>query len=207
MPSYGDDDVIAQMLGASHPDETLQSDLELRITAMNAVVSDLIDEKTGRTWLGSAPGSSTKTIYPRGFSNVLPLPVPATSISAITVNGTDEGGVVSGGTALNAAYWRVALRNDLDEITAIRMNTGVEWIGYQVVQITGVWAETQNTAPEEIEWVANYVTAERMKQEQANPAGFVGPDGTVTPIRDPWNDSQVKAVIAKWRITSKELVL
>ena len=205
MSAYGDATVIAEMIGTG---TATSAGLEDRIAVMNQVVSALIEEKTGRTWTGAVVTPSTKTIYPTGgWSSVLALPVPATTITGITVSGTDEGSVITAGDTLDAVQWSVAIRNRLGEITAIRSTTGAVWVGFRVVQITGTWADSQNAVPKEIEWVANYITAERIKQEQANPAGYVGPDGSVIPIRDPWSDTQVKAVIERHRLTSRELVL
>lgn len=208
MSVYGDDDIIVQMLGPAEPSDGLSADLEDRVAAMNAVVSGLIDEATGRQWIVGAPAPATRAIIPTGGSStVLVLPVPAVSISAITVNQDDEGGVLSGGTSLDAAYWSVALRNRDGDITALRTNTGAYWIGYRVVSITGVWSDQVQNVPDDIIWAANFITAERIKQEQASPAGFVGPDGTVAPIRDPWADPQVKAILKRHRVTGKGVVV
>lgn len=208
MSVYGDDDIIIQMLGPAEPSDGLSADLEDRVSAMNAVVSGLIDEATGREWIVGAPAPATRTIYPHGgSSSVLVLPVPAVSISAITVGQQDWAGVLSGGVALDTTYWSVALRNRAGEITALRSNAGADWLGYRVVTITGVWADQIQSVPDDIIWVANFVTAERIKQEQASPAGFVGPDGTVAPIRDPWADPQVKAILRRHRVTGKGVVV
>lgn len=208
MAAYGDDETIAQMLGPGDAVAGFSDALGDRISAMNEVVSALVEETTGRAWITTAPVASTKRVYPvGGSSSILVLPVPAVSISAITVDQNDEGSVLSGGTALDSTAWAVAYRNDRGEITALRMSPSGYWVGYAVLTITGIWADTVQTVPADIAWAVNYIAAERLKQEQASPAGFLGPDGTVTPIRNPWNDPQVKAIIARHTLTGKRLVL
>jgi hypothetical protein len=208
MAAYGDDTTILQMLGPGDESTGFSDALQERISSMNEVVSALVEEKTGRAWISTAPASATRVVYPSsGTSSFMVLRTPAVSISAITVNQDDDDGVISGGSALTAGAWAVASKNQRGEITAIRTNNGGVWIDYQVVSITGIWADEIQTVPADVEWLVNYVTAERIKQEQASPAGFLGPDGTVTPIRDPWNDPQVKDIIRRHRLTGKMLVL
>lgn len=206
MASYGDDATIIQMLGPGA--SSFSAGFQTRVTELNAVVSALVEEKTGRTWSVTSPTATTRIVYQRGgTSSVLVLPEPAVSISAITIDQDDEGGVLSGGSALDADQWSVVARNGLNEITMIQTNNRLPWFGYSVVSITAVWASTVQTVPPDIEWVVNYVVAERMKQEQANPAGFVGPDGTVAPVRDPWSDRQVKDILRRHRLTGKTVIV
>jgi hypothetical protein len=208
MAGYGVVSTIVAMLGPSEPSGGFQAGLEARIDAMQETVSTLVEEATGRAWSEDAAPSVTRTIYPvGGASDVLVLPVPAQTITAITVGGIDEGGTVSGGTALDVAGWSVAYRDANGDITAIRLWSGAAWVGWRSVTITGTWADTAGAVPTELVWVVNYVTAERIKQEQASPAGFSGADGTVTPIRNPWADPQVKAILRKHRLVTKGLVV
>src|SRR4051812_23177757 len=115
MTAYGDTNTVATML---EPSSAGFSDALLaQIDAEREAVSRLIDEKTGRTF-GAAGISETRTIRKAGVIAV--LPVPARSISAVRVNMTDEGGVVSGGTLLTASDWRVELTDADGNIAAIR---------------------------------------------------------------------------------------
>jgi hypothetical protein len=208
MAAYGDDATILQMLGPDEATAGFQSNLEDRVSAMNVVVSALVEEQTGRTWIDIPPVASARRVYQsRGQSNVLVLPTPAASITSMTVDQRDEAGVVSEGEALDESYWTVSNRNSRGEITAIRTGYWANWLGYSAITITAVWADTIEGVPADIVWAVNFITAERIKQEQASPAGFIGPDGTVAPIRDPWNDPQVKAIIARHRLTGKGLVI
>ena len=84
MVAYGDTTTIAQMLEPDTP-SGFSASLTARIDAQREVVSRLIDEKTGRSF-GSAGTSETRTIRPGGSSDVLILPAPVRSISAITVD-------------------------------------------------------------------------------------------------------------------------
>jgi hypothetical protein len=208
MPGYGDVPTIVQMLGPGEPSAGFQAGLEARIDEMQQVVSALVEQRTGRVWSSDPAPSVTRTIYPvGGLSSVLVLPVPARTITAITVGGSDAGGVVSGGTALEATGWAVAVRDRFGDITAVRLASGASWTGWAVVTVTGTWADSAGSAPPEIVWAVNYITAERIKQEQASPAGFVGPEGTVTPVRNPWSDPQVKQILARYRLATRGLVV
>lgn len=201
MVAYGDTTTIAQMLEPDTP-SGFSASLTARIDAQREVVSRLIDEKTGRSF-GSVGTSETRTIRPGGSSDVLILPAPARSISAITVDCTDEGGVISGGTALTTAQWRVALTDSDGTITAL---SGT-WDG--ITTVTGIWADsdTDTTVPDDITWLCNYVAAKTLAEENSSPSGFVGSDGSVTFPRNPWSHPQVKAILLKHRIPQKVLVL
>jgi hypothetical protein len=208
MPGYGDVPTIVQMLGPGESTAGFQAELETRIEAMQQVVSRMVEHRTGRVWSAAPAPSVARTIYPGGgVSSVLVLPVPARTITAISVGGIDAGGVVSGGMALAASGWAVAHRDRQGDITAVRLTSGASWAGLSVVTVTGTWADTPGAVPADIVWVVNYITAERIKQEQASPAGFVGPDGTVAPIRNPWNDPQVTRILARHRLATKGLVV
>lgn len=204
MVAYGDAETIAQMLEPDNP-SGFSASLLARIEAMREVVSRQIDEKTGRTF-GVVGTSETRTVRGSGVSSVLVLPAPARVISAVTVDVIDEAGVVSGGTALTPSQWTIALSDDEGNITAITAGWGVWW---GTTQITGLWVDqgASLTVPAEIAWLCNYVSAKTIAEENASPAGFVGPDGSISYPRNPWSHPQVRDIIRKYRIPQKAVVL
>ena len=205
MVAYGDNTGAARMLEPDTPDG-FDAALTTRIAAMREVVSRLIDDCTGRTF--GAVGTARQIIVPiHTLGSVLVLPVPARAITQILYGFDDEAGVISGGTALTTDAWTVALRDGSGNITALRAHNW--WPGYGSVAITGTWADDGNsmTVPDEINWATNYLTAKSIAEENASPAGAIGPDGSVVPIRNPWNEPKVKAVLAKYRLVTVGLVL
>ena len=217
MTAYGDDNTVATMLEPS-TNSGFSEVLTTRIAAMREVVSRLIDEETGRSW-GTAGTSETRTLrwtYTGG--GLILLSVPARTVTAITVNTTDQAGVVSGGTVLPSTHWTIGLTDAEGNITALRIGTGSwysgwwytpAWPSYGTITVTGIWADTgvDTDIPAEINWACNYITAKSIAEEQASPAGFVGSDGAVVPIRNPWSDPKVKKILRKYELATHGLVL
>ena len=217
MTAYGDDNTVATMLEPS-TNSGFSEVLTTRIAAMREVVSRLIDEETGRSW-GTAGTSETRVIRTRPYlnGNLLILPVPARTVTAITVNTTDEAGVITDGTLLTSSQWTIGLTDNEGNITALQIGSRY-WPGgwyvypypaFGTVTITGTWADTgaDTDVPAEINWACNYITAKSIAEEQASPAGFVGSDGSVVPIRNPWSDPKVKKILRKYELATHGLVL
>ena len=201
MVAYGDDDSVAQMLEPATP-AGFSASLMARIPAMREVVSRLLDDATGRSF-GTVGASRQVTVPTTTSTGVLVLPVPARTISEILYGYDDASGVISGGVALAADAWTVAHRDAEGNITALRVPG--YWTGYGgAVAITGTWADADADAsvPPEIDWATNYLTAKSIAEENASPAGAVGPDGSVVPIRNPWSEPKVRAIIAKYRLVT-----
>lgn len=209
MVAYGDDAVILQMLGPDEPNAGFQAEFEARVTAMNETVSRLIDDELGRSF-GTTGLASQRIVEVLPKTGVVILPVPARTVTEIAYGFTNAGGVISGGTALTTDQWSTVRTAEDGTILALQLGSS-DYVSYftQLVAITAMWADegSDTTVPSEIQWAANYIVAERMKQEQASPAGFVGQDGTVTPIRNPWSDPQVRRVLDTYRLVTKGLVL
>ena len=220
MTAYGDDDTVATMLEPS-TNSGFSEVLTTRIAAMREVVSRLIDEETGRSW-GTAGTSETRVIRTRPYlnGNLLILPVPARTVTAITVNTTDEAGVITDGTLLTSSQWTIGLTDNEGNITALQIGGaywngsywsgwGNAWLSYGTITVTGIWADTgtDTDIPAEINWACNYITAKSIAEEQASPAGFVGSDGSVVPIRNPWSDPKVKKILRKYELATHGLVL
>ena len=216
MPLYG---------SVAHVEKTLRavetwdngSDVKDRLLAIQAAISLLLEERCGRTW--GVPVSDTSELYWVGPTDAsLVLRRPARSITSIRYGGTVSGSTMTGGTTILAADLVNALVGHDGLIHAIQNTTGYlwswswttpGWFGPSVarrvpVVVTGDFADSDNDAdvPADVTYAANILVAELFKAENASPAGFTGPDGSVVPIRDPWTDPTVKAVIAKYSLTN-----
>ena len=88
----------------------------------------------------------------------------------------------------------------------LRLLTGAWWGAVDFlnrplvpVLVTGDFADTDDDAavPEDIAYIANYLTAEIFKAESTSAAGQIGLEGNYVPPRNPWNDPLVKAILHK----------
>jgi hypothetical protein len=186
-----------------------------RILAIQAAVSSALEDEIGRTFGDTA--ADTTDLYWAGRSGHLILRRPARSITSVTVGGTVTGGTMTGGTAVLNTTWThdpVSPRTGL--IYGLRLTAGGWWGDEDAyggptvpVQIVGDFATTDDDSeiPDDLTYVASYLIAERFKQENAGPAGFSGPDGSVVPIRDAWKDPLVVKVIGKYRIPASPAAL
>jgi hypothetical protein len=213
MIAYGDTATIAWML--EPPTTSSFSDALLaQIDRERERVSRLIDEQTGRTF-GTVGVSQTRTIRSNGtaFGEMLVLPAPARSISAITVNVTDEAGIISGGTVLQSSQWTTGLTDGDGNITAIQVGWFGNWLypfGVPgTITVTGIWADQDgdDMVPLDIDETCNFIVMREIQKKRASLAGFVGQDGTVTPISNPWNDPTVKQTLRKYELVTHRLVL
>jgi hypothetical protein len=195
---YADIDAVKRMLQAESG-TTWTADNEARLNAIDAAVSLLLEEKTGRTFgTGSTP--ETITVYGLGFDR-LTLPKPLRSITSVTTGGTWNGSAYASGTLLTTTQYRRGPLGMRGEAYVLDRADGSFWPLNEPVVIVGTWADTDSDGdvPDDVTYAVNYLVAERFKVENAGPAGLIGPDGYVQPIRDAWKDPMVAATIRKYR--------
>jgi hypothetical protein len=60
--------------------------------------------------------------------------------------------------------------------------------------------------PDDITYLANFLAAEIFKKQPMSPAGAVGPDGAVVPLRNAFMEPEVKKIINKWRVGPRVMV-
>lgn len=212
MTVYGDLDHVKRML-RPNTSTTFDADVDARLTAIQYAVSVAIDHKLGRSFGG--PVSDTTHIVYAGRSSVLILPSPARAITTVTIGGTVAGGTFTGGSALASSQWVYdPVDRDTGLIFGLRLLSGVwgsvDYFNRPVtpVQIVGDFSTTDDDAviPEEIGYIANYLTAELFKAENASASGSVGLEGEFVPPRNPWNDGLVKAIMNKY-MTAAEVAI
>ncbi len=204
MTLYGDLDHVKRML---RPDGTtsFNADDDVRLALIQTAVSAAMEQRVGRAF-GATAEDTTHLLY-AGRSSVLLLPVPARSITSVTVDGV-----------LIAADRYVPDPVDFATglIWGLRLLSWGSW-GWidpvnrptMPVEIVGDFTDSDDDAviPDDVQYVANFLIAERYKIEGASPAGFTGPDGAVVPIRNAWTDPLVKAVLDKYAGQARALVI
>lgn len=207
MALYGSNAQTQKMIRGT-PEIQLGTDFDSRFQGIQAAVSRIIERKTGRAFGGGAALPESRLIYAGPYTSLL-LEVPARTITSIQRYGQWTGTAYTGGITLAGIDW-IPDPVDVDGlILGARLAYGGAWgisdnYGRPAtpIYITGTWSDqpAEAEAPADITYVANYVIAEIFKAEQASPAGFVGPDGTVTPIRNPWRNETVNQILDSYAV-------
>jgi hypothetical protein len=216
MPTYGSVEAVKRLLSVSGTATAPEADE--RIADNLTTASALLEHKLGRTFavpvadttevLWNVPWQqpSWSALDPGHIPGVLLLPRPARAVTGISIGGTVEGATITDPTVLGTDEWAIHLRRLDGLILAVRAGSG----GWSApVQITGDFADSgeDETVPADVVDVVNFLAAERVKIQNAGPAGFTGPDGAVVPIRNPWKDPTVLAVIDRYRIKRRRIAL
>lgn len=214
MPLYGDLDHCAKMLRATETWD-LGNDITDRLGVIQAAVSLQLEDACGRTW--GSPVSDTSVLHWVGPFDTLVLNTPARSLTSITTGGTVSGSTMTGGTVTLAADLANRITSHDGLIYAVTYSVNDPWPGpvnWNVlsrvpVLVTGDFADTDDdaTVPADVEYAANFLIVEQLKRENAGPAGFTGPDGSTTPIRNPWKDDNVTRVIDKYSLRKRPLAV
>ena len=204
MPLYGSLDAVKAMLRAD-VGSTFNADADTRLTAIRKAVSAWIEGETGRTF-GTGSTSETIAVRTPGNRPVLLLPKAVRTITSVTISPEWNGSAWTGGTALAADDYVRDQVTRLGEALALRRTDYGWWP--TVVVIVGTWADTDAdaTVPDDITYAANYLISERFKLEQASPAGQIGPDGSVIPVRNSLKDPLVSATMDYWRVQTPVIV-
>lgn len=196
MAVYGSDDGVQALLIPA-AGATLGPDQMARVPDIRAAVSAAIERETGVVFGG--PPAAEAVVVDAEPGPTLWLPKPVRSVAAIAEEPTWTGTAWTGGYPIGTLGYRLAGRTETGGYRTVE-RVGGAWAGRYVV--TGLWADTTDEVPPEIAYVANYLAAETMKKLQASPAGFVGPDGLVAPVRNAFKDPEVRAVLARWRLAT-----
>jgi hypothetical protein len=203
MPLYGSVAAAKTMLRADGV-STFSADQDARLTALQKAVSLYIEQATGRTF---GTGTTSETVVANGKGrSLLLLPRAARSVTSVVANPDWSGTAWIGGSPLLATEYRIALTGELGEGSALELIDGGTWHGRFLVTGTFETTDADTTIPDDITYCANYLVAERFKLENASPAGQIGPDGSVIPVRDALRDPLVRAAIDKYAIVARQVV-
>jgi len=209
MPLYGSLVLVKQMLAPTMtPDWTADQDAHL--ASIQSSVSAAIENDLGRTF--GAPVSDTTELFFAGSNEVLVFDRAARAVTSVTVGGSVDGRTVTGGTPYASTAW-TPYPYDIGRalIYGLRLNAGgwgaddPDGRPCTPVVVVGDFSDTDadSAVPDDLSDVANFLIAETFKYRGATPAGFIGPDGTVVPIRNPWNDPLVKRTLDAYRVGTR----
>lgn len=214
MALYGSVDGIKRLL-RSVDGSVFGADAEARIAILRSVASSWLEHEIGRTFGAGGGGSQTLTVSTNpdaaGLYTLLLLPKGARSITQVVERPTWNGSAWTGGLALAGNVWRLDLIQQTGEALALRRIDGIGWYG--TYRVAGTWEDAgasvdgSGTVPAEIDYAANYVAAELFKKEQASPAGQIGPDGAILPLRDVLQDPLVQAIVTKWKASESAVIV
>ena len=194
MALLGNVDATKRFLQAVDGD-AFTGDQETRIAETLAMVSSLIESRIGRTFAIDPLTPESVLVSSYGITGELWLPKPVRAITGIIEATTWDGLAWSGSTVLAANYF-LHRRDELGFYHSVKLKPGYAWNGDYLV--TGTWHDINGAVPADLAYVANYVTAEIFKKQNASPAGYAGPDGTVVLFRDALNEPEIKAILAKY---------
>lgn len=194
--TYGSTAGVQDLLSASGSSETWSEPELARMGSLLATVSALIESDTGATFGEAAP--ETIAVESSGWTKpLLYLPKGLRSLTSVTESPEWENGAWSGGTVLSNSQYRLA-SHTVDGYWRTLYRTDGYWAGTYLV--TGSWEGTTDDIPEEINYLANYLSAEIFKKQKASPAGFVGPDGATVAVRNTFNEPEVKRILDRHRV-------
>lgn len=197
MAIYGSTAGVQDLLAPQGTNDWSEPELA-RIGSLLATVSALIESDTGATF-GEAE-SETLAVETLGTGPLLYLPKGLRSLTSVTQSPEWASGAWTGGTVLTTDEYRLASRT-VDGVyrTLLRVGGGW-WAGTYLV--AGMWEDTSEDVPEEIHYLANYLSAEIFKKQKASPAGFVGPDGATVAVRNTFTEPEVKRILDRHRVNN-----
>lgn len=207
MALYGEQASVQKILRGS-PSATLSADFAGKFEEAQVIVSSTLEQLIGRSFGDGAQTASERILW-IGADGTLLLPVPARSISSILVNGYYDGTAYLDGVAIDRRYWLTDPIDRYGNILGVRLATGGAWgvtgrygRPSTPIAVTAVWTDLADEVdpPDDITAIANYLIAERIKAQAAGASGVIGPDGSITPIRNPWKDWAVIQIIDKYRV-------
>jgi hypothetical protein len=189
MAVYGSLEGVKRFLQAVDGDD-FGGDMSTRISETLAAISSIIEERTGVVWSSDDPDPESILVESQGASAELWLPKAVRSITSVVYAPEWSGSAWTLGTAIpSTTYWRSR------DGRTLRTIYGYIWNGAYLV--TGTWGDVDNEPPADIHYIANYVTAETFKKQNASPAGYAGPDGSVVLYRNALKEPDIEALLAK----------
>jgi hypothetical protein len=208
MATYGSVEAVRRLLrpvvgAATNPDA------EARIAAIRLAVGAYIEEKTGRTF-GGGPAAATSVIVvapvryiydePVIYSTRLFLPAPIRTITEVAYEPEYDGTAWSGGTIIDPSEYVPSLVAMDGTALALESVAGDGWSGRYLV--TGTWAseDEDDDIPSDLAYIADYLAAEVFKGEQTSAAAVAGADGAQLPMKNPYKNPLVVAILDKYRV-------
>lgn len=195
MPTYGSANAVKAVLRADVT-STFNADQDTRITALLSLASAYIEQQTGAQF-GVSNSETIVIDIPYDNGNVLFLPKGIRNITTLTEDPTWSGSW-TGGTAIASSSYRFT--GKFANQNAFRNLTRADGVWGGTYVIVGVWEDQYPSIPDDVTWAVNTVVVELFKKQMASPAGQIGPDGSIIPLRDVFQQTEIKAIIAKYRV-------
>lgn len=196
MAIYGSTAGVQDLLASQGINDWSEPELA-RIQALLPTVSAIIEHETGATF-GDAQSETLAVESYTGTGALLYLPKGLRTLTSVTASPEWVSGAWSGGTLLTSDDYRLTSRT-VDGYYRTLYSTAGYWY-YGPYLVTGLWEDSSDEVPEDIHYLANYLTAEIFKKQKASPAGFVGPDGASVPVRNTFSEPEVKKILAMHRL-------
>ena len=195
MPTYGSAADVKELL-RTNTGATFSADEAARIDDLLPVVSLAIEQITGATFNSGAVTATARDQEGDGTSRLY-LDMGLRSGTTITEDVTWDAGAWTNGTALTSSQYRLTGQRANGAYRILERMDG-SWNG--PIVITGVWEDTYTSVPADITYIANFVTAELFKAQQASPHGLLGPEGAMVPIRNALAAPEVKLKLDYYRV-------
>jgi hypothetical protein len=181
---YADRDAVLRQL------KIVDSTQVERVELLENGLAEVLDGKLGRSF-GTTPVAETRTAY--GYSSdLLILPAPITSVTSVTIDGV----------ALDVASYQLWF-TDAAGSRGILLGAGYWW---GPVAVNGIWADQTAGVPADIREVMTFLTVDEYRVRVSSPAGQIGPDGLIIPVRNPWKYEVVQATIDRYRLATEVVV-
>lgn len=202
MATIGSADGVKKLLRAT-PTSTFDADKEARITELLGFVTRYIERQTGRVWgEGADPAPASRYVRSYGSIDTLYLPIGVKDVTAVTYEPTWDGDLWTGGAALETTDFELAPYGATYATTLRRISWPYTFDGAYL--ITGTWADATTEIPDDITYVGNYLAAQLFKKQDASPAGFLGPDNAVMPIRQFLEEKEVVETLRAYAVKGGE---
>lgn len=196
MPTYGSANAVKAILRAD-VSSTFNADQDTRITALLSLASAHIEQQTGAQF--GVSSSETIVVESSYDDEMLFLPKGIRSITTITENPTWNGSW-SGGNAIASSTYRLTGKAQSQPFYRTLTKVDGAWSGQYV--IAGIWEDQYPSVPDDVTWAVNTIVVELFKKQMASPAGQIGPDGSIIPLRDVFQQTEIKNIISKYRVGS-----
>lgn len=202
MPGYADLDEAQRRLNlveGTHDEELAQ------LVVLDAALSALFDEATGRTFDGAA-ATATQTVEAPGISDLLILPVPVRTITSVVVGGAWDGATWTGATTLDADAYRTRFGSAADGWLALERVGGLWWFG--PTRVTGTWGDDPGDGPPALV-VAAVTTAviREYRRATATPDGEINFEEEGIPAPSGLTDPLWKQAVKTYRVDAHALVV
>jgi hypothetical protein len=195
MALYGSVAAIEQLL-RSVTNGTFSTDEVARITDARAMVSAVIESKTGAVF-GVSPAPTETIVVDGEGGSLLFLPKGIRTVTSLAEHPDWNGTGWVNGTLLATTAFRASGKVANGAYRQL-IRTDGGWFGPYVV--VGVWEDQVPTVPDEITYAVNFISAEIFKAQSASPHGLMGPEGALVPIRDAFKAPEVLETIQRWSV-------